>query len=213
MRIPATVVSILIILFSALSVDAVPGDVLKDCEICPELVIVPPGEFRMGTPLGIPLDNETGEQPPIQMTIPTAYALGRYEVTRGQFQAFAGDTGFEPTILCRVWNGDLQRYDDDSTRTWKTAYVPPRPRDSHPVNCVSWEDAQLYVAWLAERTGLVFCLPAEAEWEYAARAGSDALYPWGNSANMGCRWVNAYDLDSREKYPLVWTHMACRDGF
>ena len=213
MRLSATVVSLLFPLFSAPAFAAEPGDVVKDCDICPEVVIVPPGEFRMGTPLGIPVDNETGEQPPIQMTIPKAFAMGRFEVTRGQFQAFATDTGFEPAILCRVWNGDLERYDDDPTRTWKTAFVPTRPRDTHPVNCVSWEDAQLYVAWLAERTGLGFRLPTEAEWEYAARAGSSALYPWGNSPHQGCRWVNAYDLDSREVYPLSWTHMACRDGF
>jgi sulfatase modifying factor 1 len=191
---------------------AAPGDVIQDCDLCPPLVIVPSGEFRMGTPLGVDVDNETGEQPPIQMTIPKSFALGRTEVTHQQFDAFARATDFEPTILCRVWNDDLQRYDDDPGRTWKRPGVPSRPRSDHPVSCVSWQDAKLYVAWLAEETGLPYRLPTEAEWEYAARAGSDALYPWGNSPHEGCRWVNAYDLDSRERYPLAWTHMACRDG-
>ena len=205
-------VTFCILLFSGAAF-AAPGDVLKDCDDCPDLVIVPPGEFRMGTPLSVPVDNETGEQPPIKMTILNAFALGRTEVTRGEFQVFADDTGFEPTILCRVWNGDLQRYDDDPTRTWKTANVPPRPRTQHPVNCVSWEDTQLYVAWLAELTGSPYRLPTEAEWEYGAWAGSDALYPWGDSPHQGCRYVNAYDLDSREHYPMAWPHMGCRDGF
>ncbi len=191
---------------------AAPGDVVKDCEFCPPLVVVPAGEFRMGTPLGIDIDNETGEQPPIQMTIPRAFALGQTEVTHAQFDAFAQATDFEPTILCRVWNDDLQRYDDDPDRTWKRPGVPARPRSNHPVSCISWQDAKLYVAWLAAETGLPYRLPTEAEWEYAARAGADTLYPWGNSPHQGCRWVNAYDLDSRERYPLAWTHMACRDG-
>jgi sulfatase modifying factor 1 len=189
------------------------GDILSDCDHCPDLVVVPPGQFRMGTPLGVDVDNETGEQPPIQMTIPNAFALGRTEVSRAEFDVFARATGFEPTILCRVWNDKLQRYDDDPARTWKTPGVPERPKPEHPVSCVSWQDAKLYVAWLAADTGLPYRLPTEAEWEYAARAGSDALYPWGDSAHQGCRWVNAYDLDSRERYPLAWTHMACRDGF
>lgn len=191
---------------------AAPGDVIKDCETCPSLVVVPPGEFRMGTPLGIDIDNETGEQPPIQMTVPNVFAIGQTEVTHAEFDTFARATDFEPTVLCRVWNDDLQRYDDDPDRTWKRPGVPARPRADHPVSCVSWQDAKLYVAWLADTTGLPYRLPTEAEWEYAARAGSDALYPWGNSPHLGCRWVNAYDLDSRERYPLAWTHMACRDG-
>jgi formylglycine-generating enzyme required for sulfatase activity len=193
--------------------EAAPEDILSDCETCPDLVVVEAGEFRMGTPLGVPVHNETGEQPPVQMTIPNAFAMGRFEVTNREFEAFAKDTGFEPTVRCRVWNDALQRYDDDDNRTWKLPGVPAKPKPQHPVSCVSWQDAKLYVAWLADSTGLPYRLPTEAEWEYAARAGSDTLYPWGNNPHQGCAWVNAYDLDSIEKYPLAWTHMACRDGF
>ncbi|MEQ8734336.1 MAG: formylglycine-generating enzyme family protein [Rhodospirillaceae bacterium] len=205
-------VVIAVVAQSAVAV-AEPGDVLKDCEFCPDLVIVPAGEFRMGTPLGVPVDNETGEQPPVHMTIPNDYALGRTEVTNREFAAFAEDTGFEPTVLCRVWNDKLQRYDDDPNRTWRRPGVPSNPKPDHPVSCVSWQDAKAYVVWLAERSGQLYRLPTEAEWEYAARAGSDGLYPWGNNPHQGCAWVNAYDLDSLERYPLAWTHMACRDGF
>ena len=211
-----TVASLTIVfgfLVGAIPAYAAPGDVLSDCEFCPELVVVPPGEYRMGTPLGVPVDNETGEQPPVHMTIPNAFAIGRFEVTHGEFAAFATDTDFEPTVRCRVWNDDLQRYDDDDNRTWKRPGVPANPKPHHPVSCVSWQDAKAYVSWLADKTGLSYRLPTEAEWEYAARAGSSALYPWGNSPHQGCAWVNGYDLDSRERYPLAWTHMACRDGF
>ena len=189
------------------------GTVLKDCEFCPELVVVPAGEFLMGTPVGQIENNETGEMPPIPMTIPNAFAMGRTEVTRAEFEVFAEDTGFEPVIRCRVWDPDLSRFSDDDTRTWRTAFVPGRKRDDHPVNCVSWEDAKLYVEWLAEKTGLPFRLPTEAEWEYGARAGSQALRPWGNSPHAGCAFANVYDITSLKEYPLGWVHAACEDGF
>ncbi len=191
----------------------VPGTVLKDCDTCPELVVVPPGSFRMGTPAGVTIDNETGESPPVDMGIPRAFALGRYEVTHGEFAAFSEATGFAPVGRCRVYSEAKGRYDDDDHRTWRQPGVPARPEPRHPGSCVSWEDAQLYVAWLRDQTGLPYRLPTEAEWEYAARAGSDALYPWGMSPHQGCAYVNAYDLTTREAYPFAWTHMACRDGF
>jgi formylglycine-generating enzyme required for sulfatase activity len=190
-----------------------PGSIVKDCAVCPELVVVPPGEFRMGTPAGVPIDNETGESPPVQMTIPNPFAIGRFEVTRAEFGAFADATGFEPVGRCRVWSDAKGRYDDDDNRTWRRPGVPARPQPRHPVSCISWEDAQLYVAWLRQETSLPYRLPSEAEWEYAARAGSDALYPWGNSPHQGCAYVNGYDIMTREAYPFAWTHMACRDGF
>ena len=190
-----------------------PGIILKDCDFCPELVVVPPGTFQMGTALGINIDNETGESPPVQMTIERPFAIGRYEVTHDEFRLFADATGFEPVVRCRVWSDAKGRYDDDDNRTWRTPGVPEKPAGNHPVSCVSWQDAKRYVTWLGGRTGMSYRLPTEAEWEYAARAGSDSLYPWGNSPHQGCAYANAYDITTRERYPLAWTHMACRDGF
>ena len=213
MTVARLVAAVSLLALSAAPVAQQPGEVIQDCEVCPSLVVVPPGQFRMGTPAGINIDNETGESPPVEMSVPRAFAIGRFEVTHGEFAAFAAATDFEPVVRCRVWSDDKGRYDDDDNRSWRRPGVPARPRSRHPVSCVSWEDAQRYVRWLAERTGLLYRLPTEAEWEYAARAGSDALYPWGNSPHQGCAYVNAYDITTRERYPLAWTHMACRDGF
>ncbi|MBT7450063.1 MAG: formylglycine-generating enzyme family protein, partial [Rhodospirillaceae bacterium] len=80
MKTVAALAIILESLFGAAPAHAGPGDILSDCEFCPELVVVPAGEYRMGTPLGVPVHNETGEQPPVQMTIPNAFAIGRFEV-------------------------------------------------------------------------------------------------------------------------------------
>lgn len=186
---------------------------IKDCDYCPELVVVPAGEFRMGTPENVSIDNETGESPPVDMRIPRAFALGKFEVTVAEFETYARATGFEPTVRCRVWSDAKGRYDDDDNRSWRRPGVPATPQPNHPVSCVSWEDAQGYVRWLAQQTGLPYRLPTEAEWEYGARAGSAALYPWGDDPHQGCRFVNAYDQTTERRYPLAWEPMACEDGF
>ena len=145
--------------------------------------------------------------------IPRAFAIGRVEVTRREFRAFVADSGFEPTANCRTWREDLGRFADDRTRTWENPGRPREPRDDHPVTCVSWNEAKAYVQWLARRTGKPYRLPSEAEWEYAARAGSSSLRPWGDSPAEGCDFANAYDLAAREQYALGWEVARCRDGF
>ncbi|MDX2222604.1 MAG: SUMF1/EgtB/PvdO family nonheme iron enzyme [Rhodospirillaceae bacterium] len=190
-----------------------PGDTLRDCSRCPEMIVVPAGAFRMGTPVGTDINNETGEMPPVEMTIPRPFLIGRYELTRGEFEVFARETGFEPKILCRVWNRGLNRYDDDANRTWRNPGVPANPRPEHPVSCVSWPEAKLYIDWLSARAGKAYRLPTEAEWEYAARAGSSALYPWGESPHAGCKYANVYDITTLRRTPQAWPHAGCVDGF
>ena len=213
MTVTARVLAVFLFAGTCVATGQEPGRVIRDCDFCPQLVELAPGTFTMGTPKGVRIDNETGESPPVEMAIVRGFAMGRFEVTRDEFDVFARANGFEPVVRCRVWSDEKGRYDDDDRRTWRRPGVPQRPRGDHPVSCVSWEDAQAYVAWLRQETGLPYRLPTEAEWEYAARAGSDTLYPWGNSPHQGCAYVNAYDISSRERYPLAWTHMACRDGF
>jgi formylglycine-generating enzyme required for sulfatase activity len=190
-----------------------PGTVVKDCERCPDMVVVPAGTFRMGTPLGSGVNNETGEMPPVAMTIPKPFLIGRTELTRGEFGMFARETKFQPKILCRVWNRGRMRYVDDQNRTWREPGVPESPTPRHPVSCVNWHESKAYAAWLAAKTGKPYRLPTEAEWEYAARAGSDALYPWGDNPAGACKTANIYDITARRATPQAWPHAACVDGY
>lgn len=132
-------------------------DVFRDCDdICPEMVVVPGGTFTMGSP-----ENEEGRfvdegpQHPVRIT---AFAIGKTEVTFAQWDACVAD-------------GGCNRYHSDD-RGWG--------REQWPVINVSWADAQVYAAWLSQKTGKPYRLPSEAEWEYAARAGTKTRYTAGD---------------------------------
>ena len=138
-----------------------PGDSFRDCPTCPEMVVVPAGEFLMGSP-----NSEGGrtddEGPQHRVSIDKAFAVGWYEVTFAEWGA------------CVSAGGCGHRPDDEG---WG--------RGNRPVINVSWIDAQEYVAWLSRQTGQRYRLLSEAEWEYAARAGSGTRYWWGDSIGRG----------------------------
>lgn len=137
----------------------------RDCADCPLLRFVPAGHFTMGSP-----DREAGRQPAEAprhpVTIRRPFAIGIYDVTRAEFAAFAKATGFPSDPKC----------------DWRSPTVRGQPinqSESDPVVCVSWGDAKAYADWLSSKTRHSYRLPSEAEWEYAARAGSSASRPWG----------------------------------
>ena len=149
---------------------SVAGNVFRDCASCPEMVVVPAGGFMMGSPASEEgRDDDEGPQRRVEIARP--FAVGVREVTFDEWEACADDGG------C-----GRRRRDD---RGWG--------RGTRPVINVSWEDAQGHVAWLSRETGEEYRLPSEAEWEYAARAGTETRYSWGdgigsNRANCrGCR--------------------------
>jgi formylglycine-generating enzyme required for sulfatase activity len=197
---------------------AAAGDVLRDCVQCPDMIEIPAGSYTMGSPPGTPEMNLTGrsraESPSVTITISRAFALGRTEITRGQYAAFVDATGYDPAVpFCRVWDAPKQRFFDASGVTWRDGGIGRQLPDDVPVTCVSWPDAVAYTRWLSEVTGEIYRLPSEAEWEYAARAGTTTRRPWGDASGDGCHQANSYDLTAREQYPLAWQHVACRDGF
>ena len=172
-------------------------EMLRECPNCPELVVIPAGQFVMGSP-----EQEQGrfeaEGPQHHVTV-RAFALGKYPVTVDEFLAFLRDTEYQPKpcnpMLDLVWSSPGRGL----------AYPPGLSDSPHqPATCVSWQDAQAYIQWLNHKlhpqdsTPGPYRLPSEAEWEYAARAHTLTARWWGqeigrNNANCngcGSRWDN-----------------------
>ncbi len=145
-------------------------DRLTDGHFGPEMVWIPAGTFRMGDIQGSGYEDE---QPVHEVSI-TRFAMSRYEITFAEYDRFAQATG--------------RKLPNDEG--WG--------RGDRPVINVSWDDAIAYAQWLSDQTGECYRLPTEAEWEYAARAGTETKYWWGNEigtnhANcIGCgsQWDN-----------------------
>ena len=185
------------------------GSVFRDCADCPEMVIVPAGRFVMGTAESDPI-RDKDEGPQREVTFASAFAVSKFEVTRGQFRQFVSETGYEALRNCTVFSG--ARTERVESKGWEDTNFPQT--DAHPVSCVSWLDAKAYIAWIAAKTGKPYRLLSEAEWEYAAKAGSTTRYPFGDDANAGCAHGNVADESAREAGGLAtWTYVQCRDGF
>lgn len=151
----------------------------------PALVVIPTGSFAMGSNPGEP-GHRPSEEPVRQVTISTGFALGRDEVSVGQFRTFIDDSGYQTDAES---SGTASIYDERSGRiisrrgvTWRDDYLGDKASDNLPVVHVSWNDGQAYADWLAARTGKRYRLPSEAEFEYATRAGSKTVYPWGSGS-------------------------------
>jgi formylglycine-generating enzyme required for sulfatase activity len=186
------------------------GSAFRDCDECPEMVVVPAGSFVMGTPGAAPVRGAgAAEGDVLVVTLPRPFALGRREVTRAEYARFIADSGHEPQPGCRVWDAALLRFSEDARRGWQDVAAA----DDLPVTCVSFGDAQAYAQWLSAKTGSRYRLPSEAEWEYAARAGSRTLRPWGDDPDEGCDFANTYDLVAAARYRLGWQETRCRDGY
>ena len=138
------------------------------------------------------------------------FSAGRFEVTRGQYRLFVEDTG-RGSDGCFVWKeGEFEK---ETARDWRDpAYAQD---DSHPVTCVSWEDATAYTRWLSARTGRRYRLLTEAEWEYAARAGTSTRRFWGDDPNVSCEYANGADISTRARVPGTsqWPIAKCNDRY
>ena len=150
------------------------GTKFRDCDECPELVVVPAGSFLMGSPV-----TEKGryrdEEPVHQVTFDQRFAVGKYEVTRGEYMQFVFDTEHSTTSSCTIY--EEGEWKERSGHSWRNPGYPQTERD--PVVCVSWKDAQAYVKWLSKKTGKAYRLLSEAEWEYVARAGTTTPFSTG----------------------------------
>jgi formylglycine-generating enzyme required for sulfatase activity len=175
-----------------------PKDSFRECESCPEMMVLPAGSFTMGSP-----KTEKGraddEGPQHVVTIRNPFAVGKLHVTVDQFAAFIREIGHDTDSGCFMYIG----------RSWRN---PGFAQDgSHPVVCVSWDDAKAYVDWLTKKTGKPYRLLSEAEWEYAARGRtSRGAYPrfwFGNDEKELCRYGNFKDQKAENK------DASCDDGY
>ena len=138
------------------------GAMFQDCQGCPEMVVVPAGEFIMGSLPGS-VNSLSRERPQHKVTIANAFAVSRFEVTFDQWDACVTSGGCKNPTPDSGWG-----------------------RATRPVINVSWDDAKEYVAWLSNLTNKPYRLLSEAEWEYAARAGTTTSFSFGkDDAELG----------------------------
>lgn len=138
---------------------AAPGTTFRDCPACPEMVVLPKGDFMMGS-----TDGKYDEKPVHRVTIAKPFAVGKFEVTWDEWDACVGEAACD--------NGPVMEAGGDNG--WG--------KGRRPVIEVSWSDAGRYVAWLNSKVeGEPYRVLSEAEWEYAARAGTSTQYHWGDT--------------------------------
>src|SRR3954465_4594441 len=149
-----------------------------------------------------------------------AFAISKFEITRDQYDAFARATRRPATGPCLTDRAQRGNWVMDAG----TSYLDPgfRQAGNEPAECVSWDDAQAYVAWLNSRTHGGYHLPSEVEWEYVARGGSTAatIYPWGDEPAVGCTQANGFDATAWRAYSKMDTTgyplfdpLTCTDAF
>jgi formylglycine-generating enzyme required for sulfatase activity len=197
------------------------GQTLHECPECPEIVVIPTGSFMMGSTAdelvrtGAPKYWYQSQQPKHAVSV-GSFAVAKYAVTRGEFAVFVGETGYDPNG-CRVYQENTWAF--SPTNNWRNPGFAQSDRD--PVVCVSWDDAQRYAAWVNRKIRKQGSLPdgddgpyrppTEAEWEYAARAGTTTARFWGDETANQCEYANGADLTAKDRYPNL-TVANCRDG-
>lgn len=204
-----------VVLGAAADGRASPDRPFQDCADCPWMVSIPAGRFLMGVARGeedaerLADEFRHRSEPAREVAVP-AFAASRHEITRGQFRAFVDATQHRADG-CFVWTGT--EFTLDPGRNWRNPGFAQD--DSHAVVCVSWEDANAYAQWLGRKTGRPYRLLSEAEWEYAARAGSAAPRFWGGDPALGCGYANGADHTTQAQAPGTTYREIhpCSDGY
>jgi formylglycine-generating enzyme required for sulfatase activity len=191
-------------------------DTLNDGTRGPAMVVIPAGEFWMGSP-----EDEAGrsdDERRHRVTV-VAFAMGQYEVTVGELRRFVDATGYKTDAERNEGNhqgcfaGSVTSYG-----YWRSGLNWRNPgyyqKDDQPVTCVTWNDAVAYSIWLSQQTSQGYRLPSEAEWEYAARAGTTKARYWGDDPNQACRYANVAD-QTKSPEGHFWDDPKhdCMDGY
>jgi len=195
-----------------------PGDTDQEGPDFPKMILIRAGSYQRGVP---PEESEregTAEfdkrsRPVRTVTIPRPFWLGVTPVTRGQFAAFVNATGYDAGN--KVWT-----YESDAKGEWSADFREGRnwrnpgfrQDDSHPVVCINHDDAMAYVDWLNTVTKGAYRLPSEAEWEYAARAGTTTARYWGETMDQAHLYANAADQSLKRYLGEAATGRVFMDG-
>jgi formylglycine-generating enzyme required for sulfatase activity len=169
------------------------GDIFQDHMqiggIGPKMVILPEGSFLMGSTKQTDGEERFDDERQHEVTIKKPFALGQYPVTNAEFRRF------RPDHDSRSYEGhDLDGGDQ-------------------PVVRVSWQDAVDFTKWLSDQTGKRYRLPSEAEWEYAARAGTQTRRYWGDGPDLACEYASVYDRTAKQELNVDRSHHDCDDGY
>jgi formylglycine-generating enzyme required for sulfatase activity len=135
-----------------------------------------------------------------------AVAMSSTEVTVGEFRVFSSATQHAASG-CNVYEG---RWEFRQDANWEAPGFAQS--ETHPVTCVSWDDADAYARWLTAQSGHRYRLPSASEWEYAARAGSESPQPWGYDVEAACAQANVADLSAAQRFP-GWKVFPCADNY
>lgn len=186
--------------------------------IGPEMVTIPAGCFVMGSRGGgIFGDGEPGRQDDERqhdVCIARSFALGKHEVTVAEFRRFVDFTNYRTdaerdgggVLGCNVYNSAQVVFDSSTGTSWK--HPGFEQKDDYPVVCVSHSDVEKYIEWISAQMGKGYRLPSEAEWEFAARAGTSTVRYWGDSAEDACRYANVANKEYHWR-----NEFQCRDGY
>ncbi|GIK40941.1 MAG: hypothetical protein BroJett011_47740 [Chloroflexota bacterium] len=136
----------------------------------PEMILIPAGEFLMGSDPNVDKYAQKNEQPQHTLFLPDYY-MAKMPVTNAHYAAFVRATGHRAPNLGADWTNKPYNWHNQ---------MPPAGKENHPVVLVTWHDVVTYCRWLAEKTGKPYRLPTEAEWEKGARGSDGRIYTWGN---------------------------------
>ena len=193
-----------------------------------KLVSVPAGEFSMGTSeqqewmlrsrfvRNAPVDSDDvpAERPQHRVRISAAFQMGAFEVTVGQFRAFVEASGYKTDAEksgrgARGFNRTKGEFESAAQYTWKN---PGFPQDeTHPVVCVSWNDAVAFCDWLSAREKATYRLPTEAQWEYACRAGTEFNLSFGDDPTLTTQYANVADVSLEKAHKGMTMRMQLVD--